>query len=101
MDSKCVVIICFLLFSATLIQGFAAPQGNRCMCIKLANRLDLEKLEKLEIFQKSSACENTEYIATLKGSNLKRCVRPDLKEVKALLSGKNQHLKHIPVVWHQ
>ncbi|XP_075045673.1 C-X-C motif chemokine 10-like isoform X2 [Mixophyes fleayi] len=101
MDSKCVVILCFLLLSATLIQGFAVPRGNRCLCKNLSKRLNVMAVAKLEIYPRSSSCENIEYIATLKGSNLTKCVSPDLREVKALLGGKNRHLKHIPVIRHQ
>ncbi|XP_063794732.1 C-X-C motif chemokine 11-like [Pseudophryne corroboree] len=101
MDSKCVVIICSLLLSATLIQGFAIPRGNRCLCKNVSTRINVMALAKLDIYNRSSACENTEYIATLKDSNITKCVSPELREVKALINGKNRHLRHIPVIRHQ
>ncbi|XP_040183600.1 C-X-C motif chemokine 11-like [Rana temporaria] len=100
MDNKCAVIMCVLLLSTPLIQGFAIAHGNRCMCKKLANKVNVMALAQLEVYPSNSLCEKTEYIVTLKSSGVKICVNPDLKEIKALLSGKKQSLKHIPVMSH-
>ncbi|XP_068127217.1 C-X-C motif chemokine 10-like [Hyperolius riggenbachi] len=101
MDSKYTTILCVLLISVPLIQGFAVLRGKRCSCTKISPHLNVKAIAKLEVFPRSSSCENIEYIVTMKPFGAKRCVSPDLKEVKALLSGNNRFLKHIPVVKHQ
>ncbi|XP_066431032.1 C-X-C motif chemokine 10-like [Eleutherodactylus coqui] len=101
MECKSVVIICAALLFATLIEGLAVPRGNRCLCTKLSSKLNMKAMQKLEIHPRSSTCERTEYIATLKNAPVPICVRPDLLELKVLLSGKNRHLKHIKVIRHQ
>ncbi|KAM3940399.1 C-X-C motif chemokine 10-like [Leptodactylus fuscus] len=101
MDCKIVAIICAVLLSAALIQGAAVPRGNRCLCKKISNKLNIKALEKLEIYPRSSTCEKVEYIATLKNRSVPICVSPDLKEVKALLGRKNRQLKNIEVIHHQ
>ncbi|KAM5191531.1 C-X-C motif chemokine 10-like [Mantella aurantiaca] len=99
MDNKCAIIMCILL-STPLIQGFAIARGKRCLCNRLSNQVNVMALAQLEVFPKSSLCENTEYIVTLKTSGDTKCVSPDLKEIKALLSGRNRSLKHILVIRH-
>ncbi|XP_075705917.1 C-X-C motif chemokine 10-like [Rhinoderma darwinii] len=101
MDFKSVVLICAVLLSATLIEGFAVPRGNRCLCKKLDSKLNVMALEKLEIHPRSSTCERIEYIATFKNVPVPICVSPNLLELRVLLSGKNRHLKHIKVIRHQ
>ncbi|PIO28761.1 hypothetical protein AB205_0039910 [Aquarana catesbeiana] len=100
MDNKCAVIMCVLLLSTPLIQGFAVPRGKRCLCKKLSNQVNIRALAQLDVYPSSSLCENTEYIVTLKSSGATKCVSSDLKEIKALLSGRNRFLKHIPVIRH-
>ncbi|XP_073457107.1 C-X-C motif chemokine 10-like [Aquarana catesbeiana] len=97
---KCAVIMCVLLLFTPLIQGFADPRGQRCMCTKLSNRVNIMALAQMEVYPRSSLCENTEYIVTLKSSGVKICVNPDLKEIKVLLSERNRSLKHIQVIRH-
>ncbi|XP_040276388.1 C-X-C motif chemokine 10-like [Bufo gargarizans] len=101
MDCKITAIICAVLLSATLIQGAVLPQGNRCKCTKVSTKLNIKTMEKLEIYPRSSTCENVEYIATFKKRTIPICVSPDLKEVKALLGRKNQQLRHIEVIHRQ
>nr|QLH01983.1 C-X-C motif chemokine 10-1 [Quasipaa spinosa] len=100
MDNKCTILISLILLSAALIQGFSISRGNRCLCTKLSNRLNVRALEKLEIFPSSPGCEKIEYIATLKNSPTPKCVSPHLFEVRVLLSGRNRQLKNIPVIRH-
>ncbi|XP_068127216.1 C-X-C motif chemokine 10-like [Hyperolius riggenbachi] len=100
MNNKHMAILCVLLISAPLIQGFAIFGGQRCSCNKLSTQLNVMAVAKLEVFPRSSSCENTEYIVTLKNSGAKRCVSPGIREVKILLSGRNRFLKHIPVIRH-
>nr|QLH01984.1 C-X-C motif chemokine 10-2 [Quasipaa spinosa] len=100
MDSKCAVIMCVLLLSTPLIQGFAIPRGRRCLCRTLAKQVNAMALAQLDVYPRSAQCENTEYIVTLKRSGETKCVSPALMEIKALLSGKNRFLKHIPVIRH-
>ncbi|XP_072261593.1 C-X-C motif chemokine 10-like [Pyxicephalus adspersus] len=100
MDNKCAIIMCVFLFSTPLIQGFAIPRGKRCLCNKLSNQLNAMALAQLDVYPRSSLCENTEYIVTLKVSGATKCVSPDLKLVKALLSGGNRSLKDIKVIRH-
>ncbi|XP_075705918.1 C-X-C motif chemokine 10-like [Rhinoderma darwinii] len=85
MNCRIAAIICAVLLSATLIQGLAIPRGNRCLCTTFSNKLNIRTMEKLEIYPRSSTCENVEYVVTLKNRNVPICVSPDLKEVKALL----------------
>ncbi|XP_073493459.1 C-X-C motif chemokine 10-like [Phyllobates terribilis] len=100
MNCKRVVIICAVLLSAALIDGFAVPRGNRCLCRKFSSKLNVMAMEKLDIHPKSSTCERIEYIATLKNAPVPICVKPDLFELRVLLSGKNQRLNHIKVIRH-
>ncbi|XP_072263205.1 C-X-C motif chemokine 10-like [Pyxicephalus adspersus] len=100
MDNKCAIIMCVVLFSTPFIYGFAIPRGKRCLCNKLSNQLNVMALAQLDVYPRSSLCENTEYIVTLKSSGATKCVIPDLKDIKALLSGKNRFLKHVTVVRH-
>ncbi|XP_072263206.1 C-X-C motif chemokine 10-like [Pyxicephalus adspersus] len=100
MDNKFIILICVFLFSAAYIQGFSISRGNRCLCTKLSNRLNVLALEKLEIFPSGPGCERIEYIATLRNSPTPKCVSPHLFEIRVLLSGKNRQLKHIPVIRH-
>ncbi|XP_018409048.1 PREDICTED: C-X-C motif chemokine 10-like [Nanorana parkeri] len=100
MDNKCTILISLILLSAALTQGFSISRGDRCLCTKLAKRLNVLALAKLEIFPSSPGCEKFEYIATLKNSPTPKCVSPHLFEVRVLLSGKNRQLKHIPVITH-
>ncbi|XP_040183572.1 uncharacterized protein LOC120916583 isoform X1 [Rana temporaria] len=100
MDNKCAVIMCVLLLSTPLIQGFAVPRGKRCLCNKLSNKVNVMALAQMDVYLSSSLCENTEYIVTVKSTGATKCVSSDLKEIKALLSGKNRFLKHIPVIRH-
>ncbi|XP_077332646.1 C-X-C motif chemokine 10-like [Lithobates pipiens] len=100
MDNKCAVIMCVLLLSTPLIQGFAIACGKRCLCNKLSKQVNVMALAQLEVYPRSSLCENTEYIVTLKSTGATKCVSPHLKEIKVLLSGKNRFLKHIPVIRH-
>ncbi|XP_073444196.1 C-X-C motif chemokine 10-like [Dendrobates tinctorius] len=100
MTCRRVVIICAVLLSAALIEGFAVPRGNRCSCRRFSSQLNVMAMEKLDIYPKSSNCERIEYIATLKNSPVPKCVKPDLLEVRALLSGKNRRLNHIKVTHH-
>ncbi|XP_073511323.1 C-X-C motif chemokine 10-like [Phyllobates terribilis] len=90
MDCKIAAIICAVLLSATLIQGAAVPRGSRCLCTKFSDKLNIKAMEKLEIYPRSSTCDNIEHIATLKNRSLPICVNPELKEVKALLGGRNR-----------
>ncbi|XP_056407876.1 C-X-C motif chemokine 10-like [Hyla sarda] len=101
MDHKSIVIMCAVLLSATLIEGYAVPRGNRCLCKRNSNKLNVMAMEKLEIHPRSSTCEKIEYIATLKNDSVPKCVSPDLLALKVLLSGKNRHLNHIKVIRHQ
>ncbi|XP_056424677.1 C-X-C motif chemokine 10-like [Hyla sarda] len=101
MDYKIAAVICAVLLSATLLQGAAIPRGNRCLCTKFSKKLKIKAVEKLEIYPRSSTCENVEYMAFLKKRSVPICVSPDLKEVKALLRKTNRHLKHIKVIHHQ
>ncbi|XP_040276387.1 C-X-C motif chemokine 10-like [Bufo bufo] len=101
MDYKGIVIICALLLSATLTEGFAIPRGNRCLCKTFSTKLNVMAMQKLEIHPRSSTCERIEYIATLKNVPIPKCVSPNLLELRVLLSGKNRHLKHIKVIRHQ
>ncbi|KAM4054262.1 C-X-C motif chemokine 10-like [Anomaloglossus baeobatrachus] len=101
MDSKIAAVICAVLLSASLIQGAAVPRGNRCLCTKFSDKLNVRAIERLDIYPRSSTCDNVEYIATFKKRSLSICVNPELKEVKALLGGKNKQLKHIKVIHHQ
>ncbi|XP_069832849.1 C-X-C motif chemokine 10-like [Dendropsophus ebraccatus] len=101
MDCKIAAIICAVLLSASLIQGAAIPRGNRCMCTTLSKIFNIKAVEKLEIYPRSSSCENVEYVLTVKNRSRGICVSPDLKEVRALLGGKNRQLQHIEVVRHQ
>ncbi|XP_075045652.1 C-X-C motif chemokine 10-like [Mixophyes fleayi] len=99
MDCKCTVIVCVLLLSATLIQGFAAPRGSRCKCKSVSKKLNTKKIIKLEVFPTSSKCEVEEYVATMKGSRKIKCVLYS-KQVKAILSGKLKNSKDIEVIRH-
>ncbi|XP_069601822.1 C-X-C motif chemokine 10-like [Ranitomeya imitator] len=101
MDCKIVAIICAALLSAALIQGAAVPRGNRCLCTKFSNKLNIKKVEKLEIYPRSSTCDNIEYTATLKKRNRPICVSPHIKEVRALLGRKNGQHNHVEVIHHQ
>ncbi|XP_068127218.1 C-X-C motif chemokine 10-like [Hyperolius riggenbachi] len=100
MDSKCTTILCVLLISVPLIQGFAVLRGKRCSCTKISPHLNVMAIAKLEVFPRSSSCENIEHIVTLKSTGEIKCVNPNLTQVKALLSGKNRFLQHIPVIRH-
>ncbi|CAJ0924471.1 unnamed protein product, partial [Ranitomeya imitator] len=100
MSYKRVVVICAVLLSAALIEGFAVPRGSRCLCRKFPSQLNVMAVEKLEIHPKSSTCERIEYIATLKNVPVPICVKPDLLELRVLLSGKNRRLNHIKVIRH-
>ncbi|XP_063794730.1 C-X-C motif chemokine 10-like [Pseudophryne corroboree] len=101
MHTQCTtVIVCVLLLSATLIQGFAAPRGSRCKCKSLSKKLNTKKTIKLEIFPPSSTCDLEEYVATVKGAKKTKCVNPHIKEVKAILNGKLKNSKHIQVIRH-
>ncbi|XP_066431030.1 C-X-C motif chemokine 10-like [Eleutherodactylus coqui] len=101
MDCRTAAIICAVLLAVTtLIQGAAVPKGNRCLCTKFANKLNVKAVEKLEIYPRSSACEKVEYVATLKKRLVPICVSPDLKEVKAILGGKNRQASHVDVIHH-
>ncbi|KAM5193773.1 C-X-C motif chemokine 10-like [Mantella aurantiaca] len=99
MDNK-PIILSVILFSAALIQGISISRGNRCLCSKLSNRLNVLALEKLEIFPSSPGCDRVEYIATLRNSTTSKCISPHLFEVRVLLTGRNRQLKHIPVIRH-
>ncbi|XP_069832846.1 C-X-C motif chemokine 10-like isoform X1 [Dendropsophus ebraccatus] len=101
MDCKIAAIICAVLLSASLIQGAAIPRGNRCRCTKVSKIFNIKAVEKLEIYPRSSTCENVEYVLTLKNRKQAICVSPDLKEVRALLGGNNRQLKNIEVIRHQ
>ncbi|KAG8593420.1 hypothetical protein GDO81_000824 [Engystomops pustulosus] len=101
MDCKIAAIVCVVLLSASVIQGAAIPKGNRCLCKKISKKVNIKGLEKLEIYPRSSSCENVEYIATLKKRSVPICVSPNLKEVKALLGRKIQQYKHIEVIHHK
>ncbi|XP_056424676.1 C-X-C motif chemokine 10-like [Hyla sarda] len=101
MDHKSIVIICAFLLSATLIEGYAVPRGDRCWCKNFTNKLNVKAVEKLEIYPRSSTCERIEYVATIKNDSVPKCVSPDLLALKVLLSGKNRHLSHIKVIRHQ
>ncbi|KAG8593419.1 hypothetical protein GDO81_000823 [Engystomops pustulosus] len=90
MDCKCVVIICVFLLSATLVEGYAVPRGNRCSCKKNSSKINIMAMEKLEIHPRSSTCERVEYIATFKNVPVPICVNADLLEIKVLLTGKNR-----------
>ncbi|KAM5193857.1 C-X-C motif chemokine 10-like [Mantella aurantiaca] len=104
MDFKCAVIICILL-SSILVQGQHRQQGMRCLCKKFAKKLDVKRILKLEIYPPGSKCESEEYIATIKRSKgskkrdiklERKCVRPDMKQVKAITERKIK--KKIPVI---
>ncbi|PIO28760.1 hypothetical protein AB205_0039900 [Aquarana catesbeiana] len=90
MDKKCAVIMCVVLLSTPLIQGFAVPRGKRCLCNKLSNQVNVMALAQMDVYPSSSLCENTEYIVTIKSTGATKCVSSDLKEIKALLNGKNR-----------
>ncbi|XP_075705915.1 C-X-C motif chemokine 11-6-like [Rhinoderma darwinii] len=97
---KISLIICVLLLNVTLAQ---VPRGKRCRCRRLVEQLNLNKVIRLEIFPPSSKCENEEYVVVLKSSKKTssiKCVNPNIREVKAILRGKNKKTKHIQVIRH-
>ncbi|XP_075121121.1 C-X-C motif chemokine 10-like [Leptodactylus fuscus] len=100
MDRKSIVIICAALMLATLINGYAIPRGNRCLCKKSSKKINIMSMEKLEIHPRSSTCEKMEYVATFRNVPVPMCVSPDLLQLKVLLSGKNHKLNHIKVIRH-
>ncbi|KAM3937030.1 C-X-C motif chemokine 11-like [Leptodactylus fuscus] len=98
---KIAVIITVLLLSSALAQG---PRGKRCKCSGPGLiKLQIKKVIQLEIFPPSSKCGKEEYVVVLKHSkktSSKKCVDPNIKEVKAILGGKNKKTKHIKVIRH-
>ncbi|MEE6460407.1 hypothetical protein FKM82_000956 [Ascaphus truei] len=81
-----------------IYSGMVIPGGKRCLCRQLSKKINPRLVEKIEIFQGSSYCENIEVVATLKGSKKTKCLNPALKVVQDLISAKNQRIKKKPVV---
>ncbi|KAM4049137.1 uncharacterized protein ACNLHF_006539 [Anomaloglossus baeobatrachus] len=97
---KLAVILSILLLDSALAQ---VSRGKRCRCKDLVEQLKVKKVKQLEIFPPSSKCENEEYVVVLQSSKKKystKCVNPNIKEVKAILGGKNKKTKHIKVIRH-
>ncbi|XP_068127219.1 permeability factor 2-like [Hyperolius riggenbachi] len=99
-----IAILCIVL-SAALIEGFAAPKGERCSCRVISNKLNLKKTLQLDIYSPGPNCPREEYLVTVqekKGKQKRRCVSPAIKEVKSILKGKatNKQGKKIQVIRH-
>ncbi|KAM4706495.1 C-X-C motif chemokine 10-like [Discoglossus pictus] len=86
MESRCVLIMGVLVISATLIQGFSLPRGNRCLCKQYVNGVNRNFIANLEYFASSANCDKPEVIVTLKRSKKQICLNPEDKQVKNLLS---------------
>ncbi|CAH2301489.1 C-X-C motif chemokine 10 precursor [Pelobates cultripes] len=98
MESKYLTILCVLLISAALTEGFAYPhQGQRCLCEKTVKKLKLKKVSQIELFPKSATCSNIEVLATMKSGKKKSiiCIDPNIKLVKEIIAGKKKNVKVI------
>ncbi|KAM4709675.1 C-X-C motif chemokine 10-like [Discoglossus pictus] len=95
MESRCVLIMCVLIISATLIQGLSLPRADRCLCRKLLKNINVKAIAKLEVFPISSTCEKVEIVATMKGSKKTKCLNPKAKVIKTLISDHNRRQKAI------
>ncbi|XP_030419883.1 C-X-C motif chemokine 10-like isoform X2 [Gopherus evgoodei] len=81
------VVLCSLLLIAAEIQGQLTSGKGRCSCIdKGSDFIQQKALGKIEVIPKSSSCDHVEIIATLKPTGEQKCLNPNSKWVRKMVT---------------
>ncbi|XP_030048363.1 C-X-C motif chemokine 10 [Microcaecilia unicolor] len=87
MEQRLVSLLCLLLLITAGIEGLSIGGKGRCLCIRNGSNFVKQKsIAKIELLPKSSSCEHTEIIITMKQSGKKRCLNPYSKMGKKILA---------------
>nr|XP_033816785.1 C-X-C motif chemokine 10-like [Geotrypetes seraphini] len=81
-------LLCLLLLSYEAIQGLFIGGKRRCLCLQRgSNFVKPKSIAKIEVFPRSSSCQNMEIIITLKPSGMQSCLNPKSVMGRKILAG--------------
>ncbi|XP_069832845.1 C-X-C motif chemokine 10-like [Dendropsophus ebraccatus] len=82
-----VIVLCSLFLLQSSVQGMSLLGKRRCMCKGPgASQVNLKEIRKFEVFPPSSKCEKMEVIVKFKDGTKDKCLNPDSRLVKSLIS---------------